>query len=143
MTMQTIGPLTHIVQGDQRLSPAAIIVADGEEETVADQRRDELLEVEGEQATADDGQVEVVDFEQPVELQRRALFHNLPTTEDDDVVRGQGHGRLEHRRHGRAARDEAELLGLVSHDLFKGMGEDGPQLDTERPVEGGHTVLEP
>lgn len=77
---------TDIVQNDQLIGPAALVAADGEENAVPRQSGNQLLKEQGQQDAADDGQVEVVDLEQAVELQRFATLHEFSSTKDDNVV---------------------------------------------------------
>lgn len=86
----------------------------------------QLFDEQGQQGSADGGQVEVVDHEQRIELERAALLHDLTAAEDDDVV-GDKHGRglLEGGHRGDALL-ELELAGGVSHDDLEGLVEDGP-----------------
>lgn len=67
-----------------------------------------------------------MDLEQPVQLHRRPVLHELPPAEDDGVVQAERHGRLLHCGHGRLARREAELLGFVPHDCLVAAGEERP-----------------
>lgn len=102
------------------------MVADGVEDTVADNGGQKLLNKQSQEDGADGGQEEVVDHEQGVQLEGGEVLHNLTATEDDDVVADQHRrGLLEggHRGH---ALDEVELAGGVSHDLLIGLVEDGP-----------------
>lgn len=102
------------------------MIADGVEDTMADNGGQELLNKQSQEDGADGGQEEVVDHEQGVQLEGREVLHNLPATEDNDVVGDQhDRGLLEggHRGH---ALSEVELAGGVSHDLFIGLVEDGP-----------------
>lgn len=46
----------------------------------------QLLEEQGQQNGADAGEVEVVDHEQGVQLQGWSVTHQLPSTEDYNVV---------------------------------------------------------
>lgn len=102
------------------------MVADGVEDTVADNGGQELLDEQSQEDGADDGQEEVVDHEQSVQLEGGEVLHDLTATQDDDVVSDQhGPGLLEggHRGH---ALDKLELAGRVAHDLFIGLIEDRP-----------------
>lgn len=57
---------TYVVQDNQRLSPSTAVVADGVEDTVADNGGQELLNKQSQEDGADGGQEEVVDHEQSV-----------------------------------------------------------------------------
>lgn len=87
---------THIVQNDHGLSPATIAVTDGVEDTIVVELRNELLNKENQKDAADHGQVEVVDQEERLELERLTVAHQFATTKDDDVVDdNEDRGRLQ------------------------------------------------
>jgi hypothetical protein len=134
---------TYVVENDKLVGPAALVVADGEEDTVPGDRGDQLLGEEGQQDTADGREVEVVHLEQEVELERLASAHQLPTAKDDDVVCDERSGARLERRERRLAGDEAEVLGLVASNGLEDLLEDGPQGDAEGAVKRGRADLEP
>lgn len=113
------------------------------ENAVSDNLGQELLNKQDEEKTADQGQVEVVDLEEEVELEGLATTHELSATEDDDVVADEHGGSLLEGSHWGLSRDEAEVLGLVALDRGEGLLEDGPQLETEGTVKRGHAVADP
>lgn len=113
------------------------------ENAVSDNLGQELLDEQNQEKTADDGQVEVVNLEEEVELERLATTHELSATKDDDVVGNEHGGRLLEGGHGGLSRDEAEVLGLVALDRGEGLLEDGPQLETEGTVKSGRAVANP
>lgn len=77
---------THIVEDNERLGPAAIDVADGVEDALANESREELLNEQRQEDTTDGGEVEVVDEEERLELEGLAVAHQLPAAKDDGVV---------------------------------------------------------
>ena len=89
-------------------------------------RGNELFEVKRQKHTRDDGEVEVVNLEKTIQLQRRPIAHDLATAKDDDVVGDEHGGRLLVCRHWRFARHEAEVLRPVALDGDKGAFEDRP-----------------
>jgi len=107
------------------------------------QRRQQLLHKQRQQSSRNDRQVEIVDLEQPVQLQRLPVAHHLASTQDDDVVRDERSESLVRARHGRGARREAEFLGLVASDFGKGGAEDGPEFEAEGALQGGKADFEP
>lgn len=120
------------------------MVADGVEDAVARNGGEELLDEQGQQDGADDGQEQVVDHEESVELECGALLHDLATTEDHGIVGNQdGRGLLEGGQRSDTL-DELELAGRVAHDLLVGLVEQRPQVNAERPVKGreGHILEE-
>ena len=117
---------SYIVQNDQFVSPATTVVADGIEDSIAHDSRDQLLEEEQEQGARDDGQVKVVDLEGAIELKSRATTHDLTAAKDDDAVQDQGDCHDGMSGHWCAPGHEAELLGLVAHDGLETSFEDGP-----------------
>lgn len=102
------------------------MVADGVEDTVADNGGQELLNKQSQEDGADGGQEEVVDHEQSVQLEGGEVLHDLTATEDNDVVGDQHRRGLLEGGHGGDALDEVELAGRVAHDLLIGLVEDGP-----------------
>lgn len=117
---------THIVQDNQRLGPATIDVADGMEDTAANNRGNQLLNEESQKYAADGGEVEVVDEEERLELEWLAVAHGLATTKDDGVVDDDEDGRRLERRHGRLEGHKLEVIGRVADDGLEGLAEDGP-----------------
>jgi len=85
-----------------------------------------LLNEESQENGADGSQVEVVDQEQRLQLERLAVAHQLATAKDDGVVNDNEDARLLNRRHGRLAGHEAEDLRGVSDDGLEGLAEDWP-----------------
>lgn len=117
---------THVVKQDELVSPAAIEIADGVEDTVPDQGGEKLLNEESQKTTADDGQVQVVDLERTVQAEGRAAPHELTTTQNDDVVCNEREDRLFVCGHQDLALLELELLGRVAKHLLPHGGENGP-----------------
>ncbi len=66
---------TYVIQDNQRRSPTALHVADGVEDTVIEDRRNQLLKEQYQQATADGSEVEVVNHEKPVQLEGWTAAH--------------------------------------------------------------------
>jgi hypothetical protein len=133
---------TYVVKQDQLVGPATIEVADGVENTVPDEGREQLLNEESQKTTADDGQVQVVDLERAVQAEGCAVPHELAASQDDGVVRNERQDRLFVRRHDGVAGHELELLGRVAKHLLPRGGEDGPEGDAKGTVESRHTDLE-
>ena len=132
--------ITYVVQNDEGLSPTTTLVTDGVEHAVSDKSRQKLLNEEHQENTTDEGQDEVVDHEQGVQLESGQLLHDLTTTEDEHVVGNEHHGGLlQGGQRGHVLR-EGELAGRVAHDLLEAHIEQRPQVHTERAVEGrsGH-----
>lgn len=134
---------THVVKHHQLRCPSSIVITNRIERSPPHQRRDELLQEQGQQSSADHCQVKVVNLEQAIQLQWLPLSHNLTSAEDDDVVKHQRRRGLGDGGHGRAAGHEAELLWLVASDFGEGLAEDGPEFDAEWAVQGGRAHFEP
>lgn len=117
---------TYVVQHNQGLGPTSLMVADGEEDALADNGREQLLNEQSQEDCADSGQVEVVDDEESLQLKRLSLAHHLASTKDYYVVDDDEDGGLLQRRHGRAAGLEAEVVGGIAHDELEGLVEDRP-----------------
>lgn len=133
---------TYIVERNKRLGPAALVVADGVEDAVTDQSGQQLLNEESQEHTTDRGQVEVVDHEQEVELERRAIAHDFPAAKDDDVVGDEHRGGGLEGGHGRDALLELEFFRGIAHDGLVAGVEDGPEVDAERTVERGRPDID-
>ena len=117
---------TYVVQNDKLVGPATTVVANCVQNTSSYDCGDQLLEEEDQEDTRDGSQVEVVDLEQAIEREGWAASHEFATSENDNVV-GDEHGcSRKVRRHGRLARREAEVLGLVALDGHKGLFKHGP-----------------
>lgn len=101
-------------------------MADGVEDTAADNNGEKLLNEESQEDSADGGQVEVVDQEERAQLEGLAVAHKLATAEDDGVVDDNEDAGLLQSGHGRLAGNESEVLGRVAGDGLKGLAEDGP-----------------
>ena len=86
----------------------------------------QLLNKEGQQRPADDGEEVVVDNKQGFELERRKVLHDLAATKDDSVIGDQHGGSLIEGGHGSDTLDELELAGGIAHDELEGLVEDGP-----------------
>lgn len=134
---------THVVKNDELVGPAALVVADGVEDTAADNGGKELLDKEDQKDAADGGQVKVVDLEEQAELEWLATTHELSTAEDDNVVGDQHGGRGAEGRHGRLACDKFEVLGFVALYALKDLFEDGPKLEAKGTVEGRNAIADP
>lgn len=126
---------TYIVQDNEGLSPTAVSIADGMENTAANDGRQKLLNVQGQKNTTDNGQVQVVDEEERLELEGLTVAHELAASKNDDVVDDDEDGRGLECRHGRLEGDELELAGGISHHSRPCLVEDGPEMDSKGAVE--------
>jgi hypothetical protein len=135
--------VVEVVQDNELVGPATFVRADGVKDAIPGDFRQELLNKQDQQKTADDGQVKVVDLEEKVELEGLTATHKLSTAKDDNVVNNKHGGRLLECSHGGLCRSEAKVLRLVTLDRDKGLFKDGPQLKTERTVKSGHAVADP
>ena len=134
---------THIVENDELRRPSTIIIANRKEQTILGDGRDQLLQEQGQQNTADGSQIEVMNLEQAVEFERLSVPHEFASTEDDDIIRDQTDGRFRHGAHRGLARDEVEVLGRIAAHALERLGKDGPQGDAEWSFQGRRTVLKP
>lgn len=125
-TFHVWAEFTYVVEDNQRLSPAAIVVADGKEDTLADNGRQKLLNEESQEEAADGGQVEVVDEEERLELERLAVAHQLSTAKDDEVIDDDEDGRRLQSGHGSLERHELEVIGRVANNGREELVKDGP-----------------
>lgn len=126
---------THVVQDNQRLGPAALGVADGMEDAVAGNGGNQLLNEESQQDGAHGGEEEVVDEEERLELESRAVDHQLATAKDDGVVDDDEDGSRLESRHGRLEGHEAEVIGRVAQEGGPCLVEDGPEVNAKGAVD--------
>lgn len=117
---------THVVQNHKRLGPTTLPIADGVEDTTTDDSAEELLNEESQEDTADEGQIEVVDQEEALELEGLAVAHQFPTAKDDEVVEDDKDACLLEGGHGSNSGLEPEVIGRVSHDASEDLVEYGP-----------------
>lgn len=108
------------------MSPTAIVVADGVEDALAHDGRQNLLDEKGQQDGGDGGQDEVVDEKERFKLESVSFAHPLATPENDDVVADDKNTRLLEGGHGRDAGLKLEFAGRVADDGLPGLVEDGP-----------------
>lgn len=118
--------VAHVVENNQGLGPAAVVVADGEEDALSDNGGEKLFNEEGEQDGANGRQVEVVDEEEGLQLESLTSSHQLPSSKDYNVVYNDEDRGLLEGRHGSLAGDELEIVSRVPGDELKGLVEDGP-----------------
>lgn len=117
---------TYVVENDHGLSPTTVVVADGEEDALADNSGQDLLNEESQEGAADGGQVEVVDEEESLELEGLAVAHQLSTAKDDEVVDDDEDGRRLERRHGSLEWHKLEVIGREASDGREELIKDGP-----------------
>jgi hypothetical protein len=117
---------THIVEHNQSIGPTSIVATNGMENAVSRQFGEKLFDEEGQETTADEGQIEIVNHERAVEDEGLAVFHQFPSAKDYDIVGGQCNNRLFESRHGRLALYKLEVIGRVAKDGLVALGEDRP-----------------
>lgn len=117
---------THVVKNDKFIGPTTIVRADSVENAISCNLRDQLLEEEYQESARNDGQDEVVDLEDEVELESWTVPHQFATTEDDDVVRYQHGSACIVSRQSGLAWDKSKVLWLVALDGFETLFEDWP-----------------
>lgn len=141
--LNELGEVVEVVENNQLVSPATLVVANSEEKALPRDRGNELLRKQSKQYAANRREVKVVHLEQEVQLEGLAVAHKLPSTEDYNVVCEKCDGARLERRQGRLAGDEAEVLGFVADDWLEGCFEDGPQLEAEWAVERWNAIVDP
>lgn len=134
---------THIVENNQLIRPSAILITNAKKQPTPRQRRDQLLQEQQQQHAADDREVEVVHLEQSIQFQRFPALHDLPPSEDDEIVADERNGGLLQCAHRCGTGLEAEVFGRIALDLLESGGEDGPEVDAEGAVEGWGSIFEP
>lgn len=118
--------ITYIVQDNEGLSPTTIVVTDGEKDALPDDSGEELLSEKGQEGGADEGEVEIVDEEERLELEGLTASHQLSSTEDYNVVYKDKDGSLLQGRHGSLSSDELEVVSWVARNELEGLAENGP-----------------
>ena len=117
---------TYVVEDNQLVRPAALVVADGKEKTLPDNRGDDLLGEKKQQCTANGGEVKVVQLEEKAELEGLAIAHKLPAAKNYNVVYKERDNTSLEGRERCDALLEAEVLGLVARNGLKDLFENGP-----------------
>jgi hypothetical protein len=139
--LEVLGEVVEVVQNDKGLGPAALSMADGVEDAATNNSGQKLLNEESQESTTDQSQVEVVDQEETLELERLAVAHPLATTKDDAVVNdNEDRCRLE-GGHGSLERHKLEVIGGVADNGSESLVEDGPQVNTKGTVDGRQRQL--
>lgn len=105
------------------------------EDTTTDDGGDKLLKEEDQEGTADESEVEVVDEEKGLELERFAVAHHLATTKDDGIVDNNEDGCRLQSRHGSLKGDKLEVIGRVADNSSPSLVKDGPQVDAKGAID--------
>jgi len=116
----------YVVEDNKRLRPAAILVADGVENTLPHDRWQKLLNKESQEDPADRGQIKVVDQEERLQLERLPVAHQLPAPENEDIVAYDENARLFQGWHRSLASLESKVVGRIAHNSLEGLVEVGP-----------------
>jgi hypothetical protein len=140
--LHKLGQVVEVVENNQLICPPALVLANGKKQPLPRDNGNQLLREEHQQYPTDSGQVEVVELEQEVQLERLALAHQFPPTEDYNVVCEEGDGGGLERGHGRLAGLEAEVLRLVADNGLERSFEEGPQLEAKGAVERGDAIVD-
>lgn len=117
---------TYIVQNNQGLSPATIVVADSIKDTMVVEGRNKLFKEENKQNSTHGCKDEVMDHEKSVEFESRKVLHYFPTTKDNSIVCDQGNGSFFESGHGRLSIHEAEIICRISDDGVESLVEVRP-----------------
>lgn len=84
--LAVISDNTYVVEDDKLVGPSTLVRADGVENAIVVDLRDELLQEEKQQSSGDGGKVKVVDHEWAVQLEGWAVAHELAASKDNNVV---------------------------------------------------------
>lgn len=117
---------TYVVQDNERLGPASIMIADSEEDALADDGRQDLLNEESQEDGRDRREDKVVDDSQLLKLESVLCAHDLAASQNKDVVEYDKDARLLQGGHGSNASLEAEFAGWVAGEELKDLVEDWP-----------------
>jgi hypothetical protein len=124
--LDKLGEVVQVVENNQFVRPATLVVADGKEKALANYNGKQLLNEERQQYTADGGEIEVVHLEQKVQLERLAVAHQLAAAKDYNVVCEKCDGACFERGERCLAGHEAEVVRFVADNWLKYGFEDGP-----------------
>jgi hypothetical protein len=139
--LEVLGEVVEVVQNDKGLGPATLSITNSVEDTTTDNSGQKLLNEESQKSTTDQSQIEVVDQEEALELERLAVAHPLATTEDDAVVDSNEDGCRLDSGHGSLERHKLEVIGGVADNSSESLVEDGPQVNTKGTVDGRQRQL--
>lgn len=130
--LDKLGQVVEIVKRDQSLGER-LWRADGREQTVVVDDREDLLHHQQQQTQRDESQREVVQLENEVQLDWRAdkLLHEPLAAEDDHVVHCDDGHRVWEVGQGRDIWNKLKLVCSVAHDLAERLVENRPQVETE------------
>lgn len=117
---------TYVVKNNKRLGPASVMITDGEENTLADNGRQDLLNEESQENRRDRGEDKVVDNGELLELEGILGAHDFAASQDEDIVEDDKNARLLQSGHGRDAGFKAEFAGGVAGEDLEDLVEDGP-----------------
>ena len=134
---------THVIQHNKLIRPPTLLIANTKEQSTSCQRRDQLLQEQRQQHPTNHREVEVMNLEQPIQLERFPIAHQLPPAKDNRIVRQQRRRRLRERAHRCAAGLEAPVLSRVALDQGEGIAEYRPEGHAEGTIDGGSAVDEP
>ena len=117
---------TYVVEGDQRRGPPTPNIAYCIEYSPAPHGRSELLNEQGQQDCADDGEDQIVDHEEPVQVEWLLMSHELPSTEDRHIVCYKSSCASCQSRHGCDTRHKDEFRCCITGDFGVQRVEDWP-----------------
>lgn len=114
--LQVLGQVIEVVQGNQSLRKMTRI-ANAVEETVTHVVAENLFYQQSKQSSTDDSQNEVVKLKKTTLFQRFAICHDRSTTQDDNIVSGNGYNYARPLRHGSFTRDVLKFRGIPSYSF--------------------------
>lgn len=117
-------------------------MADGIEQTVSGEDGDQVLDEEDQESARGDGQQEVVENEQGLELEGLLALHDLATAKDDDKVGDGPHGDLVLGREWGDTLLEDEGVDALAGDELVALGKVGVELDAEGLIKGKVEVVQ-
>jgi hypothetical protein len=124
--LKELGEVVEVVEDNQLVGPATLVVANGEEKALPGNYRNQLFREQGEEGAADGGEVKVVHLEQKVELERLPIAHKLAPAKDCNVVYDERSDADFEGGERRLSLDEAEVLGLVACNGLEALLKDRP-----------------
>lgn len=133
--LPVLDEVVEVVQEFETLGPGTL-VADGVEETVSGKDGNEVLDEQDQESAGGDGQQEVVENEQGLELEGLLALHDLATAKDDDKVGDSPHGNLVLGREWGDALLEDEGVDALAGDELVALGKVGVELDAEGLIKG-------
>ena len=101
------------------------MVADSMENASFSDCRQDLLNKECQENSTDGSEIEIMDEEEPLQLERLSVAHEFSPAQNHRIIRKNKDGGFLQRGHGRLPSDKVEIIGRVADDSFEDLVEVG------------------